>query len=62
MRSSGVPSERVLRHASSNVYVPRTFESHVDSGERLAMPTIVWAARWNTALTLYSLRIRSTAS
>src|SRR5689334_9202989 len=33
--------------------------SNVDSGERLAMATWVWAARWNTLSTWYSFRARA---
>jgi hypothetical protein len=32
-------------HASSTVQVPRTLTSQVGSGERLALRTVVWAAR-----------------
>ena len=38
--------------------MPRTLASKVESGERLAVPTMVCAARWKTALTSCSLRIR----
>ena len=35
--------------------MPRTFVSQVESGERLALPTMVWAARWKTLVTSCSL-------
>src|SRR6266849_4703375 len=35
-------------------------DSKVDSGDRLATPTIAWAARWKTVSTSYSLMARST--
>ena len=38
------------------------FVSNVESGERFAVPTIVCAARWKTALTSYSLSTRTSAS
>ena len=35
------------------------FVSNVDSGAVLAIPTIVWAARWKTVSTSYSPSARS---
>src|SRR5437588_5233569 len=50
------------RAASSTVHVPRTLVSKVAVGERSAVPTSVWAARWNTVSTSYSARARSTTA
>ena len=47
------------RHASSTVHVPRMLASKVETGERLATPTIVCAARWKTVSTSYSPSARS---
>ncbi len=38
------------------------FVSNVDSGAVLAIPTIVWAARWKTVSTSYSPTARSIRS
>ncbi len=47
------------RHASSSAQVPATFVSNVETGLRLAMVTMVWAARWITVSTSYSPSTRS---
>ena len=49
------------RQASSSAQVPWMFVSKVETGLRLAMPTIVWAARWKTVSTSYSPRARSSS-
>ena len=49
------------RHASSRLQVPRILVSKVDTGFLLAMPTMVWAARWNAVSTSYSPRILSSS-
>src|SRR5579859_1961271 len=49
----------LLRHDSSTVQVPRMFESKVETGARLAGPTIAWAARWKQVSISYSLMARS---
>ena len=38
------------------------FVSYVESGERLAVPTIVCAPRWKTAFTSYSFSARTSDS
>ena len=47
------------RIASSTVHVPRTLDSSEEIGLRLATPTWVWAARWNTVCASDSPRTRS---
>src|SRR3954452_7880606 len=56
--STRSPTTPAARTASSSVYVPRTFDSKVASGERLATPTRAWAARWKIALNWYWWMIR----
>ena len=50
------------RQASSSAQVPWMFVSKVETGLRLAMPTIVWAARWKTVSISYSPRARSSSA
>ena len=59
MTATIVRATPARRQASSIVHVPRMFVSNVDTGPRLATPTIAWAARWKTVSTSYSPSTRS---
>ena len=50
------------RQASSSDQVPATFVSSVETGLRLAMVTIVCAARWMTVSISFSPRTRSSSA
>ena len=52
-------TDGLLRHASSSAHVPRMFVSSVETGLRLAIVTIVCAARWMTVSASYSPMTRS---